>query len=71
MVGGTILLILALVFWFVISKDASEESATMFVRAFKSVFGEKGYVITVNVFAVVFLFASLFEYYKYFTEASV
>ncbi|MBS9462862.1 hypothetical protein KIM67_10600 [Flagellimonas sp. 389] len=70
MIGGTILLILALVFWFVMSEAPSDDSATMFVRVFKSIFGVKGYAVTIKVLAVILFCASLFEYYKYFTVTS-
>ncbi|MFT4969269.1 MAG: hypothetical protein ACI9O4_001015 [Chitinophagales bacterium] len=66
MISGFILLALAAFFWFVMAKDATEESATGFVKISKGIFGVKGYVITLKVLAVFMLFASSSEFYKYF-----
>ncbi|MBL0685452.1 hypothetical protein [Aquimarina mytili] len=68
MIGGIILLTIALIAWFGMAKNASEESATGFVRIFKSIFGMKGYIIMAKFIAILFLLAALAEFYKYFTE---
>ncbi|AUP78541.1 hypothetical protein [Flavivirga eckloniae] len=68
MISGVILMILALVFWFGMAKDPTEESATGFVRVFKSIFGIKGYVIMAKTLAIFCLLASLSEFYNYFTK---
>ncbi|MEW7289614.1 hypothetical protein [Aquimarina sp. 2304DJ70-9] len=68
MIGGIILLIIALIAWFGMAKSASDESATGFIKIFKAIFGVKGYIITAKIIAVIFLLAALAEFYKYFTE---
>ncbi len=68
MIGGIILLILALICWFGMAKAPSDESATGFVKMFKAIFGVKGYVIMVKIIAVICLLASFSEFYKYFTK---
>jgi len=67
MISGIILLALAAFLWFGMAKDASEESATGFVKVWKGLFGVKGYIITIRILAVFMVIASISQFYKYFT----
>ncbi len=67
MIQGLIMLGLASFIWFAIVKNPTEESATGFVKIFKSVFGMKGYILVGKILTVVCLLAAISEFYKYFS----
>ena len=68
MFSGLFLLALAAFFWFFMAKEATDESATGFVKIFKGIFGVKGYVIAVKALAIFMLLAAASEFYKYFAN---
>lgn len=65
LIGGLILAGLSYYFWFVIPKDADENSVRGFVKIFKGLFGVKGYIITAKVLAVFIALSSASEFYKF------
>lgn len=69
MIGGIILLVLAVVIWFGMAnpESAEEDSATGFMKVLKRTVGVKGYIIIARVLAVMCLLAAFAEFYKYFT----
>lgn len=66
MIFGLIMLVVALYMWFLMPKAAEEKSATAFVKVWKSLFGAKGYIITVRILAVFCFIVALRELYGYF-----
>lgn len=66
MIFGLIMLVVALYMWFLMPKSAEEKGVTPFVKVWKSLFGAKGYIITVRILAAFCLMVSLREFYGYF-----
>ena len=67
MISGIVMLVLGLIFWFGMAKNADEKGTSGFVRLWKHVFGAKGYLMTVRILAIFCLLVSFLEFYKYFT----
>lgn len=66
LIGGIILVGLAIYFWFGLVHSAEEKSVVFLVRMIKNVFGAKGYVIAVRFLAIFMLLAAVAEFYKHF-----
>jgi len=66
LIGGGIMVALGLFCWFGMAKDATDESATGFVKVWKGIFGVKGYVITAKILAIFCLLSACSEFYKFF-----
>lgn len=67
LIFGGIMIALGLFCWFGMAKDATEESATGFVKVWKAMFGVKGYIITAKILAVFCMLSAFSEFYKFFT----
>lgn len=69
MIQGIILLGLTAFMWFGVVKRPEDEAVTGFVKIFKAVFGQKGYILTAKILTAFCAIAAIGEFYRYFFSA--